>query len=440
MLNGSLNLQQDPSKANNTALLATDIALISCDPEEYAGNFDATTVINNAARVPPRAIVLYTTRLAQCNLTGSASGNFAMLYTMSSSTQATNLLSVLHQSNGGMGAQIATGAAEQAVQNATGSNPPNSGAGGENTNQNPAGATTAVAMIILYSITGVITGLFLMIIITGAVRAHRHPERYGPRNLHGGPRQSRARGIARAMLDTIPIVKFGESESQEQTPKAVDVELANNPARPNVPAKSVNTAATSTPAERAHAAREETKEESNLETAAGPGPGPSAAAVATTDPEEGLMCSICTEEFEKGQDIRLLPCGHQFHPACVDPWLLDVSGTCPLCRIDLRTAETSVETGEGNESGVETLPPPLDPSSPATAAENTSGGRLHTLLHRLQPRTAAERIAALRMHREEILRDPSAAADQAQQQQTRWQRVRRKIRESARISRHGQEN
>merc|ERR1712059_232641 len=85
---------------------------------------------------------------------------------------------------------------------------------------------TAVAMIILYSITGVITALFLIIIITGAIRAHRHPERYGPRNVLGRPRQSRAKGLARAMLDTIPIVKFGEKE--EDRAKPVDVELANN--------------------------------------------------------------------------------------------------------------------------------------------------------------------------------------------------------------------
>ena len=46
--------------------------------------------------------------------------------------------------------------------------------------------------------------------------------------------------------------------------------------------------------------------------------------------EEGLGCSICTEDFVKGEDVRLLPCNHQYHPECIDPWLLNVSGTCPL--------------------------------------------------------------------------------------------------------------
>lgn len=43
-----------------------------------------------------------------------------------------------------------------------------------------------------------------------------------------------------------------------------------------------------------------------------------------------LRCSICNEDFEHGQDVPLLPCNHGYHPACVDPWLLDRSATCPL--------------------------------------------------------------------------------------------------------------
>lgn len=40
--------------------------------------------------------------------------------------------------------------------------------------------------------------------------------------------------------------------------------------------------------------------------------------------------SICVGAFVEGDDVRLLPCGHDFHPACIDPWLLQRSGTCPL--------------------------------------------------------------------------------------------------------------
>jgi Ring finger domain len=43
-----------------------------------------------------------------------------------------------------------------------------------------------------------------------------------------------------------------------------------------------------------------------------------------------INCSICDEEFQSGDDVRLLPCYHGYHPTCVDPWLLERSVTCPL--------------------------------------------------------------------------------------------------------------
>ena len=43
-----------------------------------------------------------------------------------------------------------------------------------------------------------------------------------------------------------------------------------------------------------------------------------------------VNCSICTEDFVQGEDIRVLPCRHKFHLPCIEPWLLNISGTCPL--------------------------------------------------------------------------------------------------------------
>ena len=206
-------------------------------------------------------------------------------------------------------------------------------------NNNPLGPSpsTAVAMIILYSITGIITALFLVIIITGAVRAHRHPDRYGPRDVLGRPRQSRARGLGRAILDTIPIVKFGERE----TPKPTDVELG-----PAAEARNADGISTTPAVVAGEDAGGETKEPTKTadeaqrdavtDTHSGIAPAEPLAANAATvqqnpsSADEGLGCSICTDDFEKGQDIRVLPCNHKFHPECVDPWLLNVSGTCPL--------------------------------------------------------------------------------------------------------------
>lgn len=44
-------------------------------------------------------------------------------------------------------------------------------------------------------------------------------------------------------------------------------------------------------------------------------------------------CPICLEDFESGvSEIRELPCGHIFHPECIDMFLINNSSLCPLCK------------------------------------------------------------------------------------------------------------
>jgi hypothetical protein len=45
---------------------------------------------------------------------------------------------------------------------------------------------------------------------------------------------------------------------------------------------------------------------------------------------ELASCSICTEDFLDRENVRILPCAHIYHQRCIDSWLLDFSGTCPL--------------------------------------------------------------------------------------------------------------
>ena len=65
---------------------------------------------------------------------------------------------------------------------------------------------------------------------------------------------------------------------------------------------------------------------------------PSTATSADVDPlPESIgreTCPICIVDFEDGDDVRVLPCErkHVFHQACVDPWLLELSSSCPICR------------------------------------------------------------------------------------------------------------
>lgn len=46
-------------------------------------------------------------------------------------------------------------------------------------------------------------------------------------------------------------------------------------------------------------------------------------------------CSICLTEYEVGDQVRTLPCFHQYHASCIDPWLLQVTSLCPICKRDL---------------------------------------------------------------------------------------------------------
>lgn len=185
----------------------------------------------------------------------------------------------------------------------------------------PNGPNTNVALIILYSITGVITFLFLLIILTGAVRAHRHPERYGQRVMGPGQQpQSRMRGLGRAVLDTIPVVRFKRTDD---SPVVKDLEMQNN----EMSDTTENDAAR-------HSAAVKEPERRSLTVAVGerdvqeeaiPPPPPTAVLN-----REDLECPVCMEEFEEGQDLRVLPCSHHFHKDCIDEWLLTIAGSCPL--------------------------------------------------------------------------------------------------------------
>ncbi|KAG5533378.1 hypothetical protein RHGRI_027534 [Rhododendron griersonianum] len=47
--------------------------------------------------------------------------------------------------------------------------------------------------------------------------------------------------------------------------------------------------------------------------------------------EDELTCSVCLEQVTVGELVRSLPCLHQFHANCIDPWLRQ-QGTCPVCK------------------------------------------------------------------------------------------------------------
>ncbi|OQE42326.1 hypothetical protein PENCOP_c004G02631 [Penicillium coprophilum] len=376
--------------SNSLDLQRSQIACISCDQDDYTGNIRVDETIEYVTSAQSAAgILLYSKTATGCNFTSDdqTAGRFPNIFTFTSRTGYPALLRAFDQPSTisivSMSSYLNGVPTDEDA--ATTSDSPNT------------------AMIILYSITGIITALFLGIIITGAVRAHRHPERYGPRRIAGRVRQSRARGIARAMLDTIPVVKFDDkNDDVEAAKRDVEMSISADDAREHSPQADVITTVVSTP------------RESEMPTPDHERPTPTAPEAKTEMPDGGnFSCPICTDDFIKGQDLRVLPCNHQFHMECIDPWLMNVSGTCPLCRIDLNPPQS--ENPEENEENADQPDQPHaegavltteDARRQARQQARHTHRRLTNYLHgplnarRMRDATVEERLAALRRVRE----------------------------------------
>ncbi|XP_031254979.1 E3 ubiquitin-protein ligase SDIR1-like isoform X1 [Pistacia vera] len=64
--------------------------------------------------------------------------------------------------------------------------------------------------------------------------------------------------------------------------------------------------------------------------------------------EDELTCTICLEQVNGGELVRSLPCLHQFHANCIDPWLRQ-RGTCPVCKFRM-VSGSGWQENRGSES------------------------------------------------------------------------------------------
>ena len=80
--------------------------------------------------------------------------------------------------------------------------------------------------------------------------------------------------------------------------------------------------------------------------------------------DDRAQCSLCLSNYEAGDEVTRLTCGHAFHKACVTRWLGEAQRgkkrRCPLCNLDPLAAVTIVTTT-----------PPATPSSSSRSAPTT---------------------------------------------------------------------
>jgi Ring finger domain len=89
------------------------------------------------------------------------------------------------------------------------------------------------------------------------------------------------------------------------------------------------------------------------------------------------VCSICLDEYEVGDKLRVLPCHHAFHSKCVGKWLSERSAVCPLCKEDLFVPEEEEDEEEAEPNSTSEA---LVPTADEATSEGSAWSRFMALL------------------------------------------------------------
>ena len=169
--------------------------------------------------------------------------------------------------------------------------------------------------------------------ISHGLRRYRSSRRAIPTNAAPNVQKRRVADITKSLLDTIPIIKFRDPHNCEECSLREDLEMGT--LSHNIREKEdVRALAHQKTRSTAQSDKNEWGPDANL-LHVDQGTSHSVSPYDLSYEPPNTICPICTERFRHAQDLRQLPCSHQFHPGCVDPWLLNRSSTCPLCRSDL---------------------------------------------------------------------------------------------------------
>jgi hypothetical protein len=244
------------------------VVYLSCDLTANTTSSDTAATLQTLLRQEHEAIILYTLTGGWCWLEGKIS-NDTNIFTTLGAREAGDAISFLS------GHSSRSEATQISITGSPGSSETPEDKGGLNGKQK-------IILFAFCGVWGVLAILLAMILAFGVIRARQNPESYGSRPQQGSqPAQTRVQGIARALLDTLPIVQYASKRGGDDG--------------------------------------KDTSNGTKLQPRLGDN--------AQLDHQ---ICSVCTEDFKDQDDIRVLPCKHGFHAKCVDQWLVERSSSCPL--------------------------------------------------------------------------------------------------------------
>lgn len=96
--------------------------------------------------------------------------------------------------------------------------------------------------------------------------------------------------------------------------------------------------------------------------------------------ETKRCCAVCLEDYEDGEKLRVLPCQHRFHTACIDQWF-GARKVCPVCRYPASNPPlVQVNAADGSE--VATAPGVRGAAATTAAAVAAAGAAASAFLGR----------------------------------------------------------